>query len=228
MSEIVIFQNDATEEPGAILAWAAERGHRTQLVRAFGRAALPENFSHAIVLGAPLGVADISQHAWLEREADLLRRCLRPGGPRLLGICFGAQLIAHLLGAKVEAGAEAEVGWHELMLVPSGERLTLFQWHRDCFSLPSGAKAVAGSAATPVQGFRWENALALAGHPEITPTLVNAYVKRFWSEEWYAREAAGGSTNYVQRPETILAEAKERVAASREAIWRLLDGWEKT
>ena len=55
-----------------------------------------------VVLGGPMGVADIpsGKYPFLEKEVTLLQAMIARDLPTL-GICLGAQLIAHAGGAKV-------------------------------------------------------------------------------------------------------------------------------
>src|SRR5437868_5852445 len=71
-----------------------------------------------VVMGGPMGVGD--PLPFLEQEAELLRRCIADDAP-VLGICLGAQLLAHAAGANVAPmtrdGARIyEVGWAPLAL----------------------------------------------------------------------------------------------------------------
>ena len=66
-----------------------------------------------IILGGPIGVYDTEDYPFLQREIDLLKVRLEKNLPTL-GICLGAQLIAHALGAKVYAGHAKEIGWSTL------------------------------------------------------------------------------------------------------------------
>ena len=55
-----------------------------------------------IVLGGPMGVADVGkpEYPWLAQEVELLKKCVARDRA-VLGICLGAQLLAHAAGAKV-------------------------------------------------------------------------------------------------------------------------------
>src|SRR5207253_3522983 len=105
-----------------------------------------------ISMGGPMGVADVGQslYPFLQSEVELLKRLVQHDRP-VLGICLGAQLLAHAAGAKVypnvKAGAKPEeapapmpeVGWGPVTFpFPGGtERIVMglmgggpmFHWH---------------------------------------------------------------------------------------------------
>ena len=56
-----------------------------------------------IILGGPIGVYETEDYPFLIDEIALLKQRLAANKPTI-GICLGAQLIAHALGAKVYAG----------------------------------------------------------------------------------------------------------------------------
>ena len=66
-----------------------------------------------IILGGPIGVYETEDYPFLQQEIDLLKVRLEKNLPTL-GICLGAQLIAHALGARVYSGHEKEIGWSPL------------------------------------------------------------------------------------------------------------------
>lgn len=94
-----------------------------------------------------------------------------------LGICLGAQLIAHALGAKVYAGHQKEIGWGPLSLsLRSNQVLSallnnihVLHWHGDTFDLPENAVLLASSDVYTNQAFEvGNNILALQFHIETT------------------------------------------------------------
>jgi GMP synthase (glutamine-hydrolysing) len=94
-----------------------------------------------------------------------------------IGICLGAQLIAHALGAKVYAGHQKEIGWNELEIklldsdsnvLTSLESIKVLHWHGDTFDLPNNATLLASSTIYPNQAFSVGNKiLALQFHLEM-------------------------------------------------------------
>ena len=95
---------------------------------------------------------------------------------KLLGICFGHQLIAICLGAKVGRAPQGwgvgrmSYDWHTADLLPAPEdnKMSLLVSHRDqVFELPENAVLLASNAHCPVAGYAvGEEVFCVQGHPE--------------------------------------------------------------
>ena len=144
-------------------------------------------FDGLIVMGGPMGVYQQDRYAFLTREFELLRTALKSKLP-ILGICLGAQLLAHALGADVRPNGQKEIGWYPLRREPGavGDPLfetfetteTVFQWHGDTFSLPRGAVHLASSPLCAQQAFRYgETVYGLQFHVEVTETMIRAWLQ---------------------------------------------------
>ncbi|WP_062303417.1 glutamine amidotransferase-related protein [Demequina subtropica] len=135
-----------------------------------------------IVLGGPVGVADIDDYPVLAEEAALLRSRVTSGMPTL-AVCLGAQLLAHALGGTVEHG-EPEVGWETVDLTPEAAGTPLrrldgapvLHWHGDRIVPPAGATVLASTSATPCQAFAYGSALALQFHPEVDAERIERWL----------------------------------------------------
>ena len=101
-----------------------------------------------------------------------------------LGICLGAQMLAHHLGARVDhcCHGSVEVGYHPIRTTPDGMRIghfpeRVYQWHREGFDLPKGATLLAaGVNAYPNQAMIYgPAAVGVQFHPEITFAQVNRW-----------------------------------------------------
>lgn len=134
-----------------------------------------------------MGVSDELLHPWLAAEKVFIKAVIS-SGKHVLGICLGAQLLAHVLGAAVYRNDVREIGWFPLQRhaqTPPSRLATLFStdtkvfhWHSDTFDFPKGAIALASSAACLNQGFIWQNrVVALQFHLETTRKNVQDLVE---------------------------------------------------
>lgn len=153
-----------------------EHGYAVEVVEV--AAGLPSDASgHDLVvaLGAECSAFD-DRLPWLPGEMRLLEAAQRDDVP-VLGICFGAQLLARTLGGSVFPAGAAEIGWYEVdtadpAVVPAGP---WFQWHFDTFAPPPEAELIATSPVGP-QAYRIGRSLGVQFHPETTVELMRDWV----------------------------------------------------
>ena len=128
-----------------------------------------------VMLGAPFGVYEQTHRPWIACQRRRLKLRLDADLPTL-GVCFGAQMIAAALGARVYKGHRKEVGFapislHEPALASPLRHFAdvpLLHWHGDTFTLPDDVDLLASSNLYPHQAFRrGANLLALQFHPEM-------------------------------------------------------------
>lgn len=127
-----------------------------------------------IVLGGPIGVADVEEYPFLGAELELIAE--RVAGDRpTLGICLGAQLLALACGGSVQGGRAAEIGYAPITLTEAGRASVLeplaavhvLHWHGDVISTPAELPALATTELCANQAFaRGANLLALQFHLE--------------------------------------------------------------
>ncbi|MFW9807676.1 MAG: glutamine-hydrolyzing GMP synthase, partial [Candidatus Thorarchaeota archaeon] len=125
-------------------------------------------------------------------------------GIKILGICFGHQLLAVHLGAKLSARGNPEYGQMEIEVVERGklfkgfdEKQTVWMSHNDeVIELPEGMKALATSGNNRIAAF-CDNSDSIFGvqfHPEVTHTpngltILEAFLRDicmyqdFWNPE---------------------------------------------
>ena len=135
-----------------------------------------------IYLGAPWSVYDESL-PWVKTEISMIRQSQELNQP-ILGICFGGQLLAKANDALVRASLAKEIGWHYVTsidesIIPSGP---YFQWHGDCFDIPTGASELAYNGAAN-QAFSIGRSLALQFHPEVELEALTKWVDNGGREE---------------------------------------------
>ncbi|MGH2883590.1 MAG: type 1 glutamine amidotransferase [Solirubrobacteraceae bacterium] len=140
------------------------------------------DLSGLIVLGAPDGSADDRGCAHLVAERRLIADAVGLGLP-VLGVCFGAQLLAVALGGSVISDGVPEVGMGAAALTDAGREdrvlgsadpdLTVLHWHRDSYTLPRGAVRLVTSGSGIEQAFRVnDNVYGLQFHVEINAELA--------------------------------------------------------
>ena len=165
-------------------------GQGMDVVRVFEGEPLPPPGSHraAIITGSWSMVTD--RLDWSEATAQWIREAMAIDMP-IFGVCYGHQLMAHALGGTVgyhpqgieigclpvhfRAGAQADplVG----ALPPRFNALLTHQ--QTVLAPPDGAQVLAGSAHDPHQIIRYgSNALSTQFHPEFTPAILDACIRR--------------------------------------------------
>jgi GMP synthase-like glutamine amidotransferase len=165
----------------------------------------PREATAVVALGSDRSV-HASTDPWIAAELDFLSAA-HDGGVPVLGICFGAQALAKVLGGEVSRAVDTEVGWIEVA-GDDGFGGPWFTWHEDVFTLPAGAEELARASSGP-QAFAVGASVGLQFHPEVTTRIV---------DDWLAD---GGDV--VPDPEPIRAETAERIAAARVRAFALFD-----
>ncbi len=215
------------EGPAAILEWAVERNWDRDATMLFESMELPDpdSFDMLVVMGGPMGVFDEEQYPWLAPEKEFLKKVIDSGRP-VLGICLGAQLLANVLGAHVQKNIVKEIGWYPVSLTPPGwsspvfkgipATFDAFHWHGDMFRIPEGGLQTANSEACPNQAFTWnDRVVGLQFHLETTRESLESLVSNCADELRVESE-------YIQRPEEILAEGRD-YTPMRQNLFQLLD-----
>lgn len=210
----LILQHEEATPPGLMTDWLAEQDARVETLRIDkdGRDVEPADYDLIVSLGSEFAAFD-DAIPWVPREAQLFRDALDRDVP-ILGLCFGGQMLARALGAKGYRSDRSEIGWLPVEtrnpeLVSEGP---WFQWHFDTFTSPPGAEIVADTSVGP-QAFVAGRSLGLQFHPEVTPEIMEEWVRVYPHE----LEAEGVD------PQGLLEETWRRAGSSRAVTWRLLD-----
>jgi GMP synthase-like glutamine amidotransferase len=212
----LVLQHEDPTPGGYVNEWLDERGADVDVFRidVDPRQVDPRRFDMIVSLGSEFAAFDDSI-PWLEREKRLFLEAMDTDVP-VLGICFGGQLLARVLGGESYRGELSEVGWLPVRtkdpdLVPEGP---WFQWHFDTFTPPPGAELIADSPAGP-QAFSIGRSLGVQFHPEVTPEIMDLWVAAFPHE----LEEEGVD------PDQLLQETNQRADSTRVTAWRLFDGF---
>lgn len=163
-----------------------------------------------IISGSPLGVYD--EPLWIHQLGEFVRNC-HQRKQKMIGICFGHQLIAHFLGGKTE---KSKKGWGvgvrtfniirtKPWMTPPLKKVSLLFSHQDqVVKLPPTAELLAEDEFCPHQMFSIEDHIfCLQGHPEFTPAFVRDRLNSRASElsqQSYdkALESLNGKTHVIE------------------------------
>jgi len=211
---VLILQHEEPTPPGHVTGWLAEHGASVEIFRIDedDREVDPTGYDLIVSLGSEFAAFDDTK-PFVRREARLMRTAVDADVP-VLGLCFGGQMLARVLGAEVFRSDRSEIGWlpvhsSDPELVPEGP---WFQWHFDSFGVPPGATVIAESDAGP-QAFVAGRSLGLQFHPEVTTEIMDDWVRA------YRHELDGDGVD----PDDLLEETKSRAEESRRNALQLLD-----
>jgi GMP synthase (glutamine-hydrolysing) len=210
----LILQHEKATPPGLMAAWLAEQSAVVDTLRIDEDPRLvdPRQYDLIISLGSEFAAFDDSV-PFVPREALLFEDAIEGDVP-ILGLCFGGQMLSRVLGGRVYRSEKSEIGWlpvrtNDPELVGEGP---WFQWHFDVFTAPPGADVL---AVTDIgaQAFVSGRSLGLQFHPEVTPAIMEEWVRV------YPHELKAEGVD----PKGLLAETKRRAADAKRSTWRLLN-----
>jgi GMP synthase (glutamine-hydrolysing) len=129
-----------------------------------------------VLSGGPASVYD--------RQAPMVTKALLEQGVPILGICYGMQLVTHLLGGRVANAAHREYGRAELTIddpsdlfagVGNGDRTTVWMSHGDRIErMPEGFSSIAHTGNSPIAAMKQvtddRKLYCLQFHPEVAHT----------------------------------------------------------
>ncbi|MCB0034481.1 MAG: hypothetical protein KDE51_10700 [Anaerolineales bacterium] len=146
--------------------------------------ATPHECDGYLITGSPKGVYD--DEPWIKPLEAFINRCYE-AQQKLVGICFGHQMLAHALGGRTE---KSDKGWgiglrqFEILeqrpwMNPPLEKGALYFAHQDqVMQLPPNAQLLAGDSFCPNTMFTMGNqVLGVQGHPEFTRSYMGAIVE---------------------------------------------------
>jgi GMP synthase-like glutamine amidotransferase len=150
-----------------------------------------------------------SQHPWLREETLLLQRLLDQHVP-VLGVCLGAQLLAHALGGSVDRLPKRMVEWAPVTALEAAagdpvfgalpEGAMALPWNEDGFEPPAGAVETLARVGAGAEAFRYgDRAWGVQFHPEVDAAGL---------EGWYAEGGRELAQAGVSEEEARLADAE--------------------
>ena len=198
MKKLLVLKNIEREGPGLFLKVAKEKGFLPEIYNLYLGEKLPEPKKDDLILimGGPMSVRDINneKYFWLREETYFLKRAIE-NQISIIGVCLGAQLLAHVLGGKIERLKDEsnkenkpELGWSEISSIEekSNEKISLnikgpikvLHWHGDRIILPPQAKLLASSNRCREQLFKvGESIYGLQFHVETEGGMTSDWIK---------------------------------------------------
>ena len=177
-ARIHFLEHSEHDVPGVLGRLALDRGWEVGASRADrGASSLPTvgSFDVLVVLGSDESTLDPTVD-WIGPERALVSEVVAAGTP-VLGVCFGGQLLAQVLGGEVSRATRKEIGWRAVgsadpVRLPSGPWLV---WHEDAFTAPPGSESLAWTDVS-LQAFVSGVHTGVQFHPEVTREIVGDWV----------------------------------------------------
>jgi GMP synthase-like glutamine amidotransferase len=136
-----------------------------------------------LITGSPAGVYD--PLPWIEPLQDLIRAA---EGSKMVGVCFGHQVMAEALGGRVE---KSDKGWgaglhhysvaHREPWMDGETRIAEPASHQDQVVVqPPNTQVTIQSEFTPFAGLAWRDrpAISFQFHPEFSPAFAKALIEK--------------------------------------------------
>jgi len=217
---VVVIADETDREGGYVTERLRQLGGAVEFV---DRGALPVLAEHAssgvpvdllVLLGSTRSAHDPRLVRDVMAESDWVRGSLAAGTP-VMGICFGAQLMARALGGHSYRMDAPEIGWVRVdttdpVLCPPGP---WGQFHQDTFVPPQNAR-VLGSTWYGPQCFVEEShgapAIAWQFHPEVVPEVYARWVDE---EKATVRAAEADGAELVREARRLAPQARTRAFA---------------
>ncbi|PIN18658.1 putative glutamine synthetase [Handroanthus impetiginosus] len=140
---------------------------------------------------------------WI-RELLILLKKLDAMKKKVLGICFGHQILGRAVGGKIgRASSGWDIGITKVHLNPSQifaslkmpSSLSIIECHRDeVWELPPKAEVLAWSNQTGVEMFRYgDHIMGIQGHPEYTKDILLHLIDRLSNKHLIEESLAEGA-----------------------------------
>jgi GMP synthase (glutamine-hydrolysing) len=194
MKRILALQHIPENPPGLVGEVLRDHGIDYQVVQVVSEPIPdPMNYDAVIAFGGSQHIYDEKDYPFSINEDARIREAVQHDLP-FLGICYGGQLLAHVLGGLVTHLAQEEVGFVRVEFTEEGKKdplyagfsdyLQSFHWHEDVFDVPPEGILLGLSEHGIHQSFRFgRRAYGIQYHVEITPDMLDTWITDFSSEK---------------------------------------------
>lgn len=232
MRPILFVRNDAFETFGIGRSAVEDAGAPVRVFEAIDDEPRPslDDVSGVVVFGSSSNVEHADERPFIKELRELTLDALDRGLP-YLGVCFGAQVLAWSLDARVTKAPVREVGFEPIRVAPAAGSDALvshyengdmvFQWHMDTFELPGDATPLAFGDGVANQAFRvGDHTWGIQYHFEIDRPEIELWLDEF-------AKLGDLETEWGKRPEEVLEETDRHLAdherKGRETFRRFVD-----
>lgn len=188
---------------------------------------LINNYDAFLLTGSKYSAND--SHDWISCLIDFLIKVKDTKAKKVVGICFGHQLIARAFGGKVVKNPLGwEIGLKKVILTATGEEfykssdttdsttktLMIQEMHQDhVVNPPEFMKVIGGNEISPNQIMISDYFYSLQGHPEYSREFVDALIKMRLSSGVFTPEMVSSASGSGLEASTELL---------RNSIWKFL------
>eukprot|EP01083_Nonionella_stella_P076160 207400_1 len=226
---VLIIQNDVLCPPCSAIVSLIEHDIPYQVIYGFHENAFtsiePLMYEAIIVLGGRSGVYDAHRLKWLQNQIMFIETALKEKVP-VLGICLGAQILAHSAGGEVMVGDKGvEIGYQDWIFVEPEAKNTsadteldpfihalkckdmdkfVILFHGDTFTLPSKCELNGQEVEVLANTTKYltlfkigKYSYGFQGHPELNHDLVKIWCQS-WDEEFLKKADVDIEKDVVQ------------------------------
>lgn len=193
MRPILIIQNCPAERAGMIIDYLDRKNFSHSTFLSYKNDPFPplKDYDGVICMGCPISISEYQNHSFLKNLHTFVTQVVHDNVP-YLGICYGGQLLAKVLGANVTRNPVMEIGIYNVNLTSHGSKDLLFsgfdtsflvhEWHGDTFGIPSGSQLLVEGHDCKNQAFRHGKQAALQFHFETSKSMLTEWCNEFSSD----------------------------------------------
>ncbi|KAG0057607.1 60S ribosomal protein L16B [Gryganskiella cystojenkinii] len=148
---------------------------------------------------------------WINKLVDYVKNLPKgENAPKVVGICFGHQIIGRAFGAKVGKHTRGwELGWTLTECTEAGKKfwkddsMRIQELHQDIVhDVPEGFTLLASTAHTTNQSMisNDHQIVTLQGHPEFTGPIMKEFIKFRTANGTFSKELSEASNKVVGNP----------------------------